>query len=77
MFRGKNTKRQKQIYLLNNTFLCYVRVKSSLCTILFPNIVKNRYLYNTDMKNNKSDSLTYRSNVEYVLLSYIIRSYLS
>ena len=53
MFRGKNTKRQKQIYLLNNTFLCYVRVKSSLRTILFSNIIESRHLNNIDMKNNK------------------------
>ena len=53
MFRGKNTKRQKQIYLLNNTFLCYVRVKSSLRTILFSNIIESRHLNNIDIKNNK------------------------
>ena len=57
MFRGKNTKRQKQIYLLNNTFLCYVRVKSSLRTILFSNIIESRHLNNIDMKNN-NDCLT-------------------
>ena len=53
MFRGKNTKRQKQIYLLNNTFLCYVRVKSSLRTILFSNIIESRRLNNIDIKNIK------------------------
>ena len=70
MFRGKNTKRQKQIYLLNNTFLCYVRVKSSLCTILFPNIVKNRYLYNTDMRNIKV--IRYNCRICFIVLHYKI-----
>ena len=76
MFRGKNTKRQKQIYLLNNTFLCFVRVKSSLHTILFSNIVENRHLYNTDMKYNKNDTLI-STKILFDESSCITRVYLS
>ena len=67
MFRGKNTKRQKQIYLLNNTFLCYVRVKSSLRTILFSSIIESRHLNNIDIKNNKmKEECRTKVVVEYV-----------